>query len=392
MLKYPLIQDTYFLDKMDKKEFKICDSVSSIPRHDWDRVFRDVPEGYAFYKTIEESHLEEFGFFYALLYKNGRLILIAPIFTADFNLDIAVEGWLKSAIALIRKVFPSFLIIKTLFCGSPFGENGVIGLDVKMEDESGVLGELITGLRGFAKSKNARFTIFKDFLQEQTKRLGILEEKGFFRLNSFPSAVNELNFSSFEDYVQSLGASTRKSLRRKIRSAYSQANIEIKLMGETDSVIEDVYKLYLDTHQQGGTKFERLTKEFFISAGRNMQPNIRLFLYYVNGRLGAFNLCFLYNDLFVDKFIGFDYDISSRHHLYFVSWCHNIEWCINNGIRFYKTGQTDYCAKLRLGSKLLPLYAYLRHDNRLVNILLKFLSLVLKPDNFDVDIRGSCND
>lgn len=121
-----------------------------------------------------------------------------------------------------------------------------------MEDEPDVLGRLIAGLRGFAKSKKVRFTIFKDFPQEQTKRLGILEGKGFFRLNSFPSAVNELNFSSFEDYVQSLGASTRKSLRRKIRSAYSQAKIEVRLMGETDSVIDDVYKLYLDTLQQGG--------------------------------------------------------------------------------------------------------------------------------------------
>lgn len=138
-----------------------------------------------------------------------------------------------------------------------------------------------------------------------------------------------------------------------------------------------------------GAKFERLTKEFFINAIRNMQPNIRVFLYYVNGRLGAFNLCFLYNDLFINKFIGFDYDISSRHRLYFVSWCHNIEWCINNGERFYTIGQADYCAKLRLGSKLLPLYAYLRHENRLVNILLKLFSLILKPDNFGFDIRGT---
>jgi predicted N-acyltransferase len=377
---------------MDKKEFKVCDSVNSISRLDWDRVFRDVPEGYAFYKTLEESGLEEFSFFYALLYKNGRLSLIAPIFTADFNLDIAVEGWLKAAIALIRKVYPRFLIIKTLFCGSPFGESGVIGLDLDKEDEPDALGTLIAGLKGFAKSKKARLTIFKDFPQEQAERLRILTGKGFFRLNSFPSAVNELNFHSFEDYLQSLGASSRKSLRRKIRSAYSQAKIEVRLMGEADSAMEDVYRLYLDTHHQGGTKFERLTKEFFISASRNMQPNIKIFLYYVNGRLGAFNLCFLYNDLFIDKFIGFDYDISSRHHLYFVSWCHNIEWCINNGVRFYKTGQTDYCAKLRLGSRLLPLYVYLRHDNRLVNIILKLLSLILKPDNFDTDLRDTRND
>jgi predicted N-acyltransferase len=281
------------------------------------------------------------------------------------------------------------LIIKTLFVGSPFAEHGVIGLTEDIRENPQIFNELVNFLKVFSKENKAGLTIFKDFPQDKKEGLSALLKNGFFRVSSFPSAINELTFCSLEDYVQSLGASTRKSLRRKLKSAYSQAKIEIKVLEEADSVIDDLYKLYLNTHSQGGTKFERLTKEFFISVSRNMQPHIRIFLYYVNGCLGAFNLCFVYKDLFIDKFIGFNYDISNRFHLYFVSWCYNIDWCIKNAIHFYKTGQTDYNAKLKLGGRLIPLYAYFKHGNRGVNILLKLLSLVLKPDNFDVKIKES---
>jgi predicted N-acyltransferase len=374
---------------MDNIEFKIFDSVSQIDRFDWDRIFGDIPEGYAFYKTLEESKLEEFSFHYAILYRNKRIILIAPIFIADFNLDIAVGGWFKKLISGIRKFIPRFLILKTLFCGAPFGEHGIVGLSSDVGNKNDLIQELLGGLDGFAHQQRIKFFIFKDFLESQVKLLNPLLEKCFFRLNSFPVALNELNFNSLEDYIKSLGPSTRKNLRRKIKDAYSQAKITVQIVDRVDNIIEDIYGLYLNTLIQGETKFERLTKEFFISVGRNMQPNVKFFLYYVNDKLSAFNLCFVYQDLCIDKFIGFDYDISNRYHLYFVSWCYNVEWCLKNSIRIYKTGQTDYYAKLRMGSRLVPLYAYLRHRNRMVNLFLRILSLVLKPDNFDTVIKNN---
>jgi hypothetical protein len=42
-----------------------------------------------------------------------------------------------------------------------------------------------------------------------------------------------------------------------------------------------------------------------------------------------------------------------------------------------------------LGGRLIPLYAYLRHENPLLNSILKMLSVFLKPENFDEDIRDN---
>jgi hypothetical protein len=367
---------------MENIEFKIFDSVNQIGQSGWEKIFGDIPEGYTFYKTLEEAKLKEFSFHYAVLLRNKQIILILPVFITDFNLDIAVDGWLKSFISGIRKLIPRFLILKTLFCGAPFGEHGIIGLSIDAGNKSVLMQNLLKGLDKFSREKKIKFVLFKDFLENETESLNHLLGKGFFKLNSFPVAVNDLNFNSLENYIKSLGSATRKNMRRKIKDAYNQAKISVKIVDRVDDIVEDIYVLYLNTFIQGETKFEKLTKDFFISVGKNMQPNAKFFLYYVNDKLSAFNLCFVYQDLCIDKFIGFDYDMSNQYHLYTVSWCYNVSWCLENSIRFYKTGQTEYYAKLRMGSRLVPLYAYLRHNNKIVNLFLKCLSLILKPDNF----------
>ncbi|MCX5696963.1 MAG: GNAT family N-acetyltransferase [Candidatus Omnitrophica bacterium] len=371
---------------MPKITCQIIDSVGKIPREDWDRLFGDITEGYEFYKVLEESRLEEFTFYYLILYWDQRIILIAPLFIADFNLDIAVEGRLERVISCVRRFLPRFLTTRTLFCGSPFGEQGIIGIDKSMESDFEIAGEFFKNIDMFSRQKKTPLFMFKDFTQADLEFLELFRGYGLFRVNSFPCAIAELNFGSFEEYLKSLGHSTRKGLRRKIKEASGGGGVIIKAVDRADGAIDDIYRLYLNTHHGGTTKFERLTKEFFLSVSRNMQPHTKFFLYYVDGELGAFNLVFIYKDLFIDKFIGFDYDISNRSHLYFISWCNNAEWCIKNGVRSYTSGQTDYHAKIKLGSKLSRRYAYLRHRNNIANILLKALVLILKPENYDADI------
>jgi hypothetical protein len=358
---------------------RIIDSVSQIERKDWDNLLGGHPEGYQFYELLESSRLKEFKFYYLLLYKAGSISLIAPLFVGDLNLDIAVSGLAKRLILLIRKVLPRFMILKTLFCGSPFGEYGVIGVREDTEEKADLIERLSAEIKGFCKDERISLTLFKDFPEKETLSLDRLLALGFFRLESFPAAKAQLNFSSFEGYLKSLSRSTRKGLRRKIKEANSAFKIEVKEAHNIEGMVDDIYRLYLNTYHQGQTKFEALTKEFFLNAARAMEPHTRYFLYYVNGALAAFNLCFIYPDLFIDKFIGFDYNITKQANLYFISWCHNIEWCLRQGIQFYQVGQTDYAAKARLGAKLEPLYAYLRHSNGFMNLALRLLAVFLRP-------------
>ena len=372
---------------MSKINYKIFDTIDKIDQKDWDAVFGDIPESYPFYKALGNSELLEFTFYYLVIYRDDEIVLIAPLFSADFNLDIAVEGRLSKVIKFVRRVFPRFLIMRTLFCGTPFGEEGVLGISQDFRNDPRLIPCLSAGIEGLAVKINTPLVIFKDFVKQGTLFLDCLTKRGYAKAESFPTVLLELNFSSFEDYLKSLGSSTRKNLNKKLKQAYSRGKIEVKVSNNVIGQIDQIVKLYENTYHGGATKFERLTKKFFLQVADDLVPHTRFFLYYVDDKLAAFNLCFIYNDLFIDKFIGFDYDISNRYNLYFVSWAYNIKWCIDNSLRYYHPGQTDYEPKIRLGGKLVALFAYLKHRNVFFNHLVKLLILFLKPDNFDEDIK-----
>ncbi|MDD4894973.1 MAG: GNAT family N-acetyltransferase, partial [Candidatus Omnitrophica bacterium] len=333
---------------MGEIKYKVIDSINEIPQAEWERLFPDTIEGYPFYKTVEEAHLEGFSFHYLLLYEKGALSLIAPLFITEFDLAIAAEGLPERIISCLRRFMPKFLKLQTLFCGSPFGENGKLGIKKDSRDHNILIQALAKGIDDFSEEKKISLAIFKDFPKENLPFLNPLEGMGFWKIESFPSIITELPFTSFKEYLESLGHETRKGLRRKLKKAHAKGDIKVEIKNSAEGLIEDIYRLYLNTYTSGDTKLERLTPEFFLSAGKNMQPNTRFFLYYVNGGLAAFNLCFVYENLFIDKFIGFDYDISRKYNLYFLSWCFNVEWCIKNSVTRYQTGQTDYQPTMQL--------------------------------------------
>jgi predicted N-acyltransferase len=367
--------------------YKILDSVNQIDRAEWNLIFGDIPEGYGFFKTIEESNLEGFSFSYVLICEGKDILLIASLFSADFNLDIAAKGTVQKLILCIRKFLPRFLIVKTLFCGSPFGENGILGIKKDAQDKEALICALTKIMKIICKEKNIPLVMFKDFLKESVSILEPLQTQGFFMVEGFPAVVTELPFHSLDDYFKSLSHNTRKDLRRKIKKAQSAKAIEVKVINNAEDEIFEIYRLYLNTYNAAGVRFEKLTPEFFINIGRNMSTQTKFFLYYFGDKLAAFNLCFVNKDTLIDKFIGFDYNIAYKYNLYFFSWCYNIEWCLKNSMHYYQVGQTDYHPKIRLGGRLVPLYAYLKHGNPVLNLILKLLAKVLKPANFDETIN-----
>jgi predicted N-acyltransferase len=368
---------------MEEIRHRIVGSINEIDRSDWDRVFGDIPEGYGFYKTVEEANLEDFEFYYLLLYRDGRVVLIAPLFATEFEPDIAMEGLLKKIILVIRGFMPNFFTLRTLFVGSVFSENGILGIDKNFTDSRRLIREATVALEEFAARKRLEAVIFKDFTDADCGLLSeTLKERDFFTVESFPSVITDLGFGSLDEYLGSLSHSTRKDLRRKLKKARQEAKITVDVVDDAGGMIDDIYRLYLNSFNAATVKFEKLSKKFFVDIAGNLKGRAKFFLYYVNGRLAAFNLCFVYDDLLIDKFIGFDFDVSRRYGLYFLSWCFNVEWCIKNSIHRYQTGQTDYSPKMRLGGRLVPLYICAKHSNAFLNRFFAFASRFLKPGPF----------
>jgi predicted N-acyltransferase len=210
-------------------------------------------------------------------------------------------------------------------------------------------------------------------------------------MESFPNSVIKINAHSLEEYINNLGPSTRKDLRKKLRESAVFTSLNTELRNDLDGIENEVYRLYLNNLQDSGVSFERLTLDFFQNIFKNMQKVARVFITRDKDKIVAFNLIFIKDRVCIDKFIGFDRQLSHKYHLYHNTFCHNIDYCIKNGITTYQMGVTDYHPKVRLGAKLIPLYILVKTFNPVLRLFSGLIIRTVEPKKFDPTLRNVSN-
>jgi predicted N-acyltransferase len=363
--------------------FSVVNSLKEIPADKWDKLFgENNPESYGYQKTLEEADIREFSFNYLLAKRGDSLTAIIPLFIMDFSLDTLVGPPLQKLAAKFKRLFT----FRVLFAGSPTTEEFYLGFSPQ-EDAKMLLDEALRNLSLFCRQNKIQALVFHNLSEKNKPLAEYLLSKGFFAMETLPTTLLEIKTSSLEDYMSCLSHNMRKDLRKKLRKSSESIRLRTEMRDDIDDVAEEVYKLYLNNFNNGDVRFETLTPAFFRNICRNLPGKAKFFLTYNEDKMVAFNLCLTQGDLFIDKFIGFDPAVARDYHLYFTTFCHNLDWCIKNRIRFYQPGTTDYGPKVRLGAKLIPLYVYTKALNPLLHTCLKLLAPLIQPKNIDPTLK-----
>jgi len=363
---------------------KILTKIEEVSREDWNKVYPDILEGYAFYKTLDESRMPGFIFYYILIYQGDKLIGSAPCFFTIYRLDMTIQGPFKKLSQALKKIFPGLFSLKAVICGSPACE-GRIG--IASDNQAEILAAIVKGLEKIAEDNGSSVIGFKDFSPHYTPLLDSLLQKGFFKIPMYPSVEIDLNFNNFEEYLKTLSHSSRKSIRKKFKRAAALPKIEYQVKNDLRQDLEKAQQLYKQVLNNSEVQFEEYTAEFLKSISRNMPNEVKFFLWYIEKKLVAFNLCLVSKDTMVDEYLGLDYSLAYKYGLYFITFRDILTWCIENGIKKYESGAMAYEAKRRLGHRFIPLYAYAKHLNRAINPFLALLGVILQPRNFDPELK-----
>lgn len=366
--------------------FSTTPSINAIPKADWDNLFgRDIAEGFGYQKTLEEAGLQGFSFAYLLGRRNGRLIAIIPFFIMDFSFATLMPQVLRQVIASIQKKFPRFLRAKVLFVGMPTAEEFYLGIE-KNEDLNTLLDKTLEEFRAFCKKEKIIGVAFHNLSPNNRPIIEYLKHKKFFKMETLPTTSINIKADSWEGYVSGLSKNTRKDLRRKLKKTAS-VPLRTEIREDIKDIYREVYKLYLNNFNGSDVRFETLTPEFFLNICKNMPGVAKYFLTFIGDKLAAFNLCLIKEENFIDKFIGFDREAAYQYHLYFTTFCHNLDWCIKNRIKTYQPGVSDYYPKIRLGAELIPLYIYSKARNPCLHLFLKAIAKFIEPKNIDPSLK-----
>ena len=345
----------------------IARSIEAFSREEWNRLFPGDLEDWSFYRAIEAAALPDFELLYLAVRENGELCAAVPAFISDYRLDTTLTGPLRRVTGAISRLFPRLLRQRLLCLGSPVGEICHLGFapDCSEAAQARLLERLFFELEQYAAQRRIAMIATKDASAGQDLLWSSVgAARGLRRQPSLPIALLDIRFDSLDGYLATLSPATRKDLRRKMKAS---AELRVEWRSNVDDIIDDVMRLYRATLAHAALSFEELTADFFRAVLRELGPRASCATYWLGDRLVAFNLVLHDSTLLLDKFLGMDYAVARRYNLYYVTWLHNVRYCIEHGLQTYQAGQGLHREKLRLGCRLSPNWLWYRHRSRVAD-------------------------
>ena len=368
---------------------KLHPGVGAVARHDWDRLFPEDAEGWSYYSACEAVPPPGFQFKAITVERAGRIVASAPVFHVTYRLDTPLQGaWRPFGDWLSRNV-PKLVSLRLMGLGSPLADRCHFGLaaELSASEKGRVAAALLDGFERYAAEENIPLLAIKDLADRDAADLHRpLTEAGYTHIAGLPVAVLDLPFKDEAEYIASLSANNRSTLRRKLNGA---GGVRVELVHSIAGLEEEIFALYESTRANSRFDygdFEQLSPEYFKRVMENLGDRAACILCWVDGRLLAFKLLFIEPGRVIDKFFGMRYPEGRQHNLFFVSWMRAIRFCIEHGIVRYQSGQTAYEQKVRLGSRLDNLSVYFRHRGRVSNRIFKTFAPLIAFDKMDPEL------
>lgn len=301
-----------------------------------------------------------------------------PVFHAEFDLTTTLDEGVSEKIKCLPgyRRWQKWLRWKTCFVGCTATEYMPLP---QVADPEALVGDILE-----AHGDDCRLLVVKDMaldsplLSVRDNRhsaafVDALKARGFVLLEGMPLAWVAIDFQTIDEYIARLSASRRKDIRRKMKA---RDGLDIRCVDTGDAWFDEdavrrCYALYLNVHAQSDVHFDLLSEDFLGALFRDGNSSGRMFLYFANGELICWNLCYVYEGKLVDKYIGFKYPQAREFNLYFVSWVYNLQYALDHSLSHYVAGWTDSRIKRYLGASITPTWHAVWARNSLLRMVLR---------------------
>jgi predicted N-acyltransferase len=296
----------------------------------------------------------------------------------------------KRIIRAIRRVWPRFLLARTLMVGCAAGEGHLDGDAAIQAFTAEVLARSLTSV---GRQLKCALVVLKEFPSKYRAALSVMRAAGYARIPSMPMTTLPLDFKDFDDYLATrLSAATRGKVRRKLRDAErAQPPITMSVVEDLTPFVDEVYPLYLKVFEKSPLQFEKLTKAFLCQMGTRMPDKTRYFLWRQDDKIIAFGLCTVQGENICHEYVGFDYNVAFQLNLYYRVFRDIIAWAKANGYTRFYSGALNYDPKWHLRQSLYPVDLYVRHTLMLVNVVFRRLLPLLEPTHSDPILPNFAN-
>lgn len=370
----------------------VANRVPEVDAATWAEGLAHQANDHRYYELTHDALGHQFEHYYLLLQDHtGKTRAIQPFLMVKQDLVTGMPKAIRRLMDKVRQRFPSALVMRMLMVGCSAGEGHLVR-DRTTGSTEWVAQAMSEALRPVARRFQAAMIVLKDFPKSYRKTLRPMRKAGYARVPSMPGSRLDLNFKSFDDYLQSkLSHKTRKNLRSKYRKASAGSAVTMEVVSDVEPHIDELFPLYQQVLERSQYKFEELTKSYFVQISRRMGERALFFIWRQNGKAVAFSSCAGHEGVLRDHYIGLDYKVALDHHLYFVTFRDIVTWAIENKYHTYYSAPLNYEPKYHLRHDLVPLDLYVRASWNWVNPLFRAVVPYLEPTRYDPMIRKFAN-
>lgn len=351
----------------------------------WRTTFAASRKDHRYYEILEDTINDRFDYKYLVITDDaGATLAVQPFFVMDQDMLEGVAA-LSGPLARIRKIFPRFMMMRTMMVGCSAGEGHIAASPRISAAEIGKA--LAANIVRHAKALKAGMVVMKEFPARYREALDGLLSRGFSRVPSMPAVSLDVAHKTFDEFMQKeLRANARRHLKKNL-AVTKGSGITMQVTTDPGDVLEEIHRLYLQVFEKSEFRFEKLTPEYFRRVAAQMGDKARFFTWRRDGKLIACSLSMVEGKTLCLEYLGPDYEVAHDMHLYHYTFRDQYNWAVRNGMTKLWSSALGYDPKLHLRFKLDPLDLYVQHVHPLVNAGLQRLLKWIVPARYDETLK-----
>lgn len=347
------------------------DGLRTIDAAEWDAL---VPAGsgplsHGYLSAWEQSELASLRSCPVLVYRRGSNRPLAACPGYFYKLDL-VGVRLPAAAGLmahLRRIWPGFLCPLTYEVGSPTPlTNPFFATDPSLRPQA--VKELITAALEEADRSGAQFLVVQNFTSLSGPAADELRGLAFAGVPSLATAVVDLSFDSFDDYLSAMRAQYRRRARQALKRSQELHVERVYDFADLAGTLARLWRSIFDRATE--VRREILTPAYFRALSRLDGCSVLLARREDNS-IAAFAVLLADPPWLSFLHCGFDSETARSEGVYFRLLYEIVRVGIEDGFQQVDLGITTLEPKLDVGGVPVPLFAWVKHRNPLIQRLVR---------------------
>ena len=359
---------------------RVLSTINEIDEETWDSIVgKDhLICSYKYLKAVEESRINVCFYRYPLVYEDDKLVAHTCIYKMYFEPDIFARGKLKRFINLVRRIWPNFLKLALLECGTPVALGNTISY-APQADRKKVLKIIVDKMEETAKENMIGIILLRDFSNQELDFYDTLKSYKFRRIKNLPNTMIENKWSGFKEYLDSMRGHYRYKIKKRIKK-FEEGELTVEITASFSDIASELLRLWQNVfeHAREYTR-EQLSEDFFRSMDSYMGTNTKVVLLKKNDKILGFALVLMGAETMKFTFMGLDYEYNEKYCVYFNTFYNVVKLGIESGMKRFDMGITTYIPKMDIGARIFPLYMYMKHRNRFLSFFLTEAVRLMTP-------------